>query len=216
MLQRILGMSEAPLHRRIDSRSLSLEAIAVVVIGALGSAGYAYFAFQMYNSVANPAPYTEINLVGTVVTPILVVVLFWIWYTVSAHFIAKRFGARRPINRMFRATAWSLIPIGVWNLIRSLVIVGLFATVDFPAEPEGTEAEVEIQSVLELGLESPVYVATLLLGVAFVAWSWRLLATGISEATEISLDDAKKVAVVPAGTYALYLVWHALQWQGLL
>ncbi|WP_317175768.1 YIP1 family protein [Halomontanus rarus] len=216
MLRRIVRYPESMLRSRISTVGVKREAVLVVVLGALGSIGIGYFSWQMFATHTEPPSYLEFTLIGESLGPLLMLLGFWIWYALCAHFLAKLYNGSRPFIRAFRASAWALVPIGIWYLLRSIVVIALFLSVEFPEDPDGIEAEAQIQTVMELGLDSPVYVVTLLLGLVFTVWSWHLLAVGIAEAKEVSLDDAKKVAVVPAGTVALYIVWLALQWQGIL
>jgi hypothetical protein len=214
MFDRIRNLSEAPLHRRVNERSLSLETVTVVVLGLLGGAGYAYFGAWFLGERVNPPPYTEINVLAPVLEPLIAVALLWIGGTVFCHYVSKFYGGRRPINRVFRASAWSLLPVGLWYLVRSIVVfVIFFFTVDFPADPEGVTAQEEINAVLELGLETPLFVAVELLGVLAAVWTWHLLSVGLVEAREVSLEDARRIAIVPAAALALYSISLALRWQ---
>jgi hypothetical protein len=216
MAPRILSLPEDLIHRRLNRRNLRLETVAVVVLGLLGSIGYAYAAIRINDGIANPPPYMNFNLIGMVVTPAVVFVGMWFWYSVFSHFVSKYAGGRRPINRMFRTAAWSLLPVAAWYLIRSLVIVVLFLGVDVPAAPEGTSAEEQMTTVLELALEDPIFVAVQLLGLVFVARSWHLLGVAISEAREVDLSTARRIAIIPAATVAVYVISVALDYQTVL
>ncbi|SNZ17064.1 Yip1 domain-containing protein [Natronoarchaeum philippinense] len=207
-----LGAQESLIQRRVDRRGAALEAIVVILCGLLGAAGFAYFALEMYSALEAPLPYTNYTLIGIVLGPMLTVFGIWVLYTVAAHLVANFLGGRGPISRALRVTGWAIMPIGVWMLLRSIVIVALFYSVDFPPSPEGISPEAQVQNVMELGLESPAYFATFLVGLVFVAWSWRLLAVGIENAKEVSRDKARKIAAVPAVIVGLYLLQSGLQW----
>jgi len=212
MLRKGLAVQESLIQRRVDRRGAALEAIVVFLCGLVGSAGLAYFALETYSAIDSPLPYTNYTLIGIVLGPVLMTFGIWLLYTVAAHLLANFLGGRGPVSRVLRTTAWAVSPIGVWLLLRSIVIVVLFYDVDYPASPDGISPEAQVNNVLELGLESPAYFATFVVGIAFVAWSWHLLAVGIETGKDISGEKARKIAAVPAGLLALYLIRTAIQW----
>lgn len=212
MIREGLEAQESLVQRRSSKRGVTLEAVVVLVCGLLGSIGFAYVSLEMLNQVEDPLPYTNYTLIGKVLGPIFLAFAIWLLYSVTAHFLAGFVGGRGPVSRMFRTAAWAIVPIGAWLLLRSLVIVVLFFTVDIPAAPEGLTPQAQVSNVLELGLEGPVYFATFVVGVLCVGWSWHVLGVGISAAKEISEEKARKVAAIPAAVVALYLVRTALQW----
>lgn len=213
MLQRILSVPETLIYRRVDRRGARMESILVLFLGLLGSIGLAYFSFELYGALEQPIANLEYNLIGETIRPVAFLLAIWIVYTVASHILAGIYGGRGPVIRILRVSAWSLIPLGIWYIIRSLVMIYLFLSVEFPEEPEGFEAATHIEYTLELGLEDPLYVMVLLLGLPFVVWSWHLLAIGVAEVKDISVENSRKVAAVPAGIVAVYIVWITLQWQ---
>lgn len=207
-----LSDQESLIRRRLDRRGLSLEVVVVLVCGLLGAAGKAYVALEASNGIESPLPYMNFTLIGYIAGPILMAFGVWALYTLTAHFLANSMGGRGPISRLSRATAWSIVPVGVWLLIQSIVQAALFFTVDVPASPDGFSAREQLANVLELGLESPLYFAVFLLGLAFVAWSWHLLSVGIAGAKDVSVEKARKIAAAPAGVLALAILWMGIQW----
>lgn len=212
MIREGLQAQESLVQRRSEKRGLTLEAVVVLVCGLLGSIGFAYVSLEMLNQVENPLPYTNYTLIGKALSPVFLALAVWLLYGVTAHFLAGFAGGRGPISRIFRTAAWAIVPIGAWLLLRSIVIVVLFFTVDIPAVPDGLTPQAQVSNVLELGLEDPIYFVTYLVGVLCVVWSWHVLAVGISAAKELSEEKARKIAAVPAIIVALYLVRTALQW----
>lgn len=212
MLKRALSVQESWIQRRVDRRGAALETVVVFLCGVLGSAGVAYFALQMWDAVESPLPYTNYTLVGEAIAPIALVFGVWLLYTVATHFLANFSGGRGPVSRLFRVAGWAVVPIGIWLLLRSIVVVVLFSDVDIPASPDGISPQVQVQNVMEMGLESPAYFATFVVGILFVVWSWHLLAVGVAKAKDVPLDDARKIAAGPAAVVALYLLRTGLQW----
>lgn len=216
MLRQVTALPTKLIDRRLDRRGFSLEVVVVFLSGALGALGFGYFWFAARDALANVSTSMGYQFIGEVATPILLLFGVWLFYTIVAHVLAGHFRGRGPISRLFRTAAWALVPIGIWNLIRSGVIVYLFYDADLPANPDGLGASEQLDTLLAVGLESPIYAATLVLGAIFAVWSGYLLSVGVERAKGISRDDARKVAAVPSGIFALYLLWNALQWGGVL
>lgn len=216
MFQRLVQFPETRLRRRISTVGFTREALLVLVLGALGSIGPGYVSWQTLEAHDNPPSYFEFELIAETISPLFLLFGLWLLYALCGHFLAKLYNGGRPFVRVFRVSAWALIPIGIWYLIRSVVIVALFAGMEFPGDPEGVAADEQVENVMALGLEDPVYIGTLLAGLVFIAWSWHLLSIGIAEAKQIGLEEAKKVAAVPAGLAALYIVTLVLRWQTFL
>lgn len=218
MIRRLLSLPKPLIHRRLNSPSVRLEIVVLFVCGLLGSAGLLYFMYDVMNTVPADQGFTYLpySLIGIAASPLMLLLLAWVWYSLSSHFLANMANGRGPMIRLLRTSAWSLIPVAIWLLIRSIVITALFYFEDLPEQPD--EALVTPDALanyyLELGLEDPVYVAIMASSVLFVAWSWHLLSISIAEAKYVSLDTAKRIAAVPAGTLALYLLNLTWQWQG--
>lgn len=208
-----LSKQESLIRRRLDQRGLSLEVVVVLLCGLLGSAGKAYIALETWNSIESPLPYMKFTLIGYVAGPIMFVFGVWVLYTLAGHFLGRAVGGRGPMSRLSRVTAWSVVPIGVWLLVRSVVQIALFFTVDVPDSPDGLSAKAQLTNVLEFGLESPLYFVVILVGVLFVAWSWHLLSVGIASAKDISIEQARKVAAGPSVVVAVLTIHMALKWS---
>ena len=214
MIQEIITYPDSLIDRRIDRRGVTIETVIILVCGILGSIGLGYVGVQALSAVGGDAAQLRFKFIGAALRPLIVLVVVWVWYALASHVLAGQFGGRSPLVRVFRASAWALVPIGIWYLIRSIVTVALFFGVDFPANPDGLDSGSQLHSILQLGLDSPVYLVTLLIGLIFVAWSWQLLAHGIEVAKGIDADDARKVAAVPVGVYGLYVLYTVLQAAG--
>lgn len=218
MIRSLVSLPEPLIHRRLNSPSFRLEIIFIFICGILGSAGLLYYMYDVMNSLGDGQGFTYLpySLLGIAISPLALLLIAWLWYSVSSHFLANFANGRGPIIRLFRASAWSLIPVAIWLVIRSIVIFVLFFLEDLPAEPEETVVTPDALAnhYLEMGLEDPVYVAVMASSVLFVAWSWHLLSISISEAKSVTLDTARQLAAVPAGVLALYLLNLTWQWQG--
>lgn len=217
MIRQILTLPDSMIQRRIDRRGLRLEAILILICGLLGGIGTAYVAVQAMGAVSGENSQLQFAFIGQVLSPLVYLFLVWIGYTLVSHILASQFRGRGPISRLLRTSAWSLVPIGIWYLIQSIVTVYLFFSVEFQTNPEGLNADEEFRNIMDLGLDgSLLYIVTLFAGVLFVVWSWYLLADAVEKAKTVSTDDARKIAAVPAAAYGLYVLWTALQSAGIV
>jgi hypothetical protein len=216
MVRSVLSSPEQFIRGSTEKRGYKREIAVVVVCGLLGAPGMAWAGVQAMAAIPREAAMLRFQFIGQVLFPVVVVLILWLWYTVAGHLLARYVQGRGPISRLLRPAAWSMVPIGLWFLLRSIVIVVLFRDVDFPADPEGAQAAEELAFILGLGLESPLYVATILAGIAFTAWSGYLLAEAVEAAKGVDTTDARKIAVVPSGVFAVYLLWRAVYWVGAL
>lgn len=216
MLRKIATLPNRMIQRRIPQRGYKLESALIVVCGILGAIGFGYVGTRALGTVEGGVESLRFEFIGAAVRPLVALVVLWIGYTVISHVLANVYNGRGPVSRLFRASAWSLVPIGLWIALRSVAIFVLFMNETIPAEPDGFGAEAKFQSIAELGLDTPIYGAVLLSGVLFAAWSWYLLSIGVAEAKQLSEEQARKVAAIPAGAVALVIVWMGLGALGVL
>jgi len=218
MIQRVVSIPEALIQRRFDRRGVSLEVIAVLVYGLLGAIGKIYFAFRLSESITNDVSRLTFSLVGQVLGPIVLILVIWVVYTVLAHFIGKLYNGRGRIVRLLRTTAWSLAPIGLWLLLRSIVQIVILFQYDYPEtlnEFGGVKitdqiANVYGEAITNTGWSGPLSTATELLSVLFIAWAGYYFAQAIEQTMNVDEDDARKVAAVPSALLALYFIQGAL------
>lgn len=219
MIRRVVHLPYAMIQRRLNARSYKLEAFLVVLIGALGAPGWAYVAYYQLEAISE-APFQDAEMgfamLGNTIEPLVFVVIVWFWYALASHFLSLHFKGRGPIGRLIRATAWTLVPIGIWYLIRSIVMIASFWGYDFVADPDGLETSTEIQNILQGGLDANVWAGTLLIGALFAIWSGYLLSLAVMEVKGLSEDNARVVAAIPSGIYTLWLIWEGLSWAGVV
>ena len=216
MLRSVLTLPDRMISRRATVPGFKLEAALIVVFGLLGAVGVGYVGTQALNAYDGAGASLRFEFIGAAIRPFVLLVLFWVGYTVAGHFLSGFYGGRGPASRLLRSAAWSLLPVGIWFALRSLVVFVLFLGVSYPAEPEGLGAAEQYQSIMDLGLDTPIYAVFVLTGVLFAVWSGYLLSIGVEEIKDIPTDDARKVAAVPSGIVAVYFVWMALGQVGIV
>jgi hypothetical protein len=65
-------------------------------------------------------------------------------------------------------------------------------------------------------LDEPAAIIGTVLGALFIVWTAYIAAYGVSEVRDIPVDDAYRVAAVPAVVYILYTVYNVLGLTGVL
>jgi hypothetical protein len=226
MLRRIATLPDGIIRRRTPKRGLTLETIVVLLCGLVGGAGFGYVMAEAIPAVDTDNSMFQIQLLGRVLRPLILTVVAWFVFSIGGHVIASSRGGRGPISRLMRGAAWAMIPIGIWNVLRSIVVAFLFFGVDIPVDPDGLSAAEQAASVwsgtaqggedVYAGLADPLYAGVILVGVVFVIWSGHLLSVAVAESKSLEMDVARRVAAVPAGLFALYVVWTAISQAGVL
>jgi len=218
-----LTIPDRLIERRADKPSLKWEAAVITLSALLGTVGYSIVLNDMFNAVGDDE--MIFRMVGVGIRPALTIFFFWVIFAFLAHFVANQMGARGPMSRMLRASAWAFVPLGIWNGLQSLIVWWVFNDVDFLEEVRaatggdtdapGLGAEEEIPWLLQLpespnlGQSSPRYLLVFILGILLSLWSWRLLTTGVQYAKGLPRDKARRAAAVPVGVFILYMVYRA-------
>lgn len=196
------------MERKMRGRRLRWEAVLLLVVGGLGAPGAALVAQSLLEEAGEGGELLRFQLIGFIIEPILGIFLVWLVYAVVGNVIASRvFRGRGPIKRLLKSSAWALVPIGVGNIARTVAIYFAFRGESLPDDPEGNTLVEQFQSILEVGLNKPeVFAATVIL-IITVLYSGYLLSFAIEHSKDVPAENAKKTAAVPAGVFALYLVW---------
>lgn len=215
MIRWTLTLPDRMISRRATQPGFKLEAALITVFGLLGTVGLGLVGMEALGSYGGNEETLRIEFIGAALRPFGALVALWIGYTLIGHLSAGIYGGRGPASRLFRGAAWSLIPIGIWFALRSIVIYVLFQDVEY-TDPEGFSASEHFQYFMDEALNDPIYAGFLLLGVLFAVWSGHLFSKAIEQAKDIPLDDARKIAAIPAGVVALYLIWSAIGRAGIL
>lgn len=210
-LTRLVTDPDSFMERKIRGQRLRWEVVLLLVVGGLGTPGAVYVAQSLLEEIENGEAFIRFQLIGFVLEPVVGIFLVWLGYAVAGHLVASRlYNGRGPIKRLLKGSAWALLPVGIGNLARTVAIVFAFRGESLPDNPEGTTLVEQFRSIVEVGLNKPeVAAATVVLVLAVLA-SGYLLSFAIEHSKNVSEDDARKTAAVPAGAFALYLVWGLL------
>jgi hypothetical protein len=199
------------MERKIKGRRLRWEFVLLLVVGGLGAPGAAYVSRSLLEEAGEGGDFLQFQLVGFVIEPVIGIFLVWLGYAVVGHLIASRaFNGRGPLKRLLKSSAWALVPVGVGNLARTVAIYFAFRDESLPDNPEGDTLVEQFQSVLEVGMDKPEVMAAAVVLIITVLYSGYLLSFAIEHSKNVGEDDARKAAAVPAGAFALYLLWGLL------
>lgn len=216
MIRWLLTLPNSYIEHRVDRRGLKREFVVVIVCGLLGVPGLAWVASQALGAAEQELPVVRFNLIGKALQPFIIIVAAWLLFAGLGHVVGRFYNARGPAARLLRAAGWTVIPLGIWNAIRSIVTVAVFWNADFPSDPSGFTAEEKVATIMDLGTENPLYPLSILVGVLFTVWSWWLLTLAVELAKNVSRDEAQRIAAVPAGLFALWIIYRTAQVAGVL
>jgi len=202
---------------KAQDRSIVLELIIVLAVGAIGSAGSYYFAQRVFE-LAPTGGFSNFQAMGIVLDPLFGIVAFWIGGAAAIHFMSSFYNGRGPIRRLLKLTAWAMVPIAVGNAVRSAVVYLTYSGVasdilegetvgDFTAQANALRNAVSNDALMAVSM------VVLILSVVA---SWYLLSYAVATAKQMDVGDARKVAAVPSAIFVLLLLQSLLAGLGIL
>lgn len=212
----------------LKKHGLKFEVLVILIVGAIGTAGF-YFAVQQIlgefalgagETVLNPdQPRMDDTTARQVrfrmAHPIIGMFLLWVFYTTGYYVGSWVFSGHGTYFRLFKNTAWALVPYALGNLAMTLGLVftyyGLEIEARLPGLPERNVAYLFNQGYTELPMILVPLVKILLL-----VWVTYIGAAAIHHAMQIPKERAYRLAAVPAVLHAGYLLWIALGRAGVL
>lgn len=212
MVRKLVVQPDGYMDRKVGQPKIRREIITVLMIGILGSLGLFYVGEQIINEAA--AETATFNVIGVVLGPVIGALVLWIGYSVALHVIALQFNGRGPIRRVFKLSAWALIPIGIGNLIKSIALYLVYQDIDV-AEILADLPRGPTDTVLAAGMEEPIYIAAVIISILLILWTGYLLIFAVQNAKNVSRDVALKVVAVPVAIHVLYVVWNLAQLLGI-
>lgn len=217
MVRKLVTDPAAFFKGKAQDRSVALEFIVVLLIGAIGSIG-AYIFAQTVFRLAETGGYSNFQAMGLVLEPVFGIILFWIGGAFTCHFVAGLYNGRGPIRRLLKLSAWAMVPIALGNAVRTAVIYLTYndmtpEDVDFGFAGGFTE---QAEILRESSANDALMLVAMLVLILSVVAAWYLLSYAVANAKNIDLDDARKVAAVPSGIFVLYLLNATLSGLGVL
>ena len=210
MVRQLFQNPHSFFSRKATENGFRREFGLLLAIGILGAAGQAWVSQLFLSELVNEPGLMRVNLIGKILAILAGPFVLWGLYAVSAHLVAHFSKSRGPIKRIFKVTAWSLVPVGVANAIYSVAIYWAFRDETIGDEVAGLNVSDQIVNLFELGNDDPImYIAWIALAVAAVA-SGYLLAIGLQHARDLSADSAQKAAAVPVLIHLGFIVYSRI------
>lgn len=217
MVRQLIRDPDAFMERQIGKPTTRWELITLLVVGVLGAIGMAYIGTLIFEARPDNDN-LNFPVIGLVLEPVIGIYILWIVYSVGIHLIANKvYNARGPIKRVFQASAWAMIPIGVANLVQTIAFYFVFQNIDIDqAISETTALEDPVDAVVQTGMEEPLYLIVPLVTILALAATWYLLVRAVEASKGLDRPDAVRTAGIIVGLHILYIVWQTLQVQGIL
>ncbi|MFB6140724.1 MAG: YIP1 family protein [Halosimplex sp.] len=202
----------------IGTRGLRSELALVLVVGVIGAVGN-YLVLQellaQFDPIQSVVINTDVrfNLQQRILEPLVGAFLLWIWYGIGSYYVGWLYTTIGTTYLAMKRMAWAMFPILIANVIHAAAMVYMSYTMD--VQP----ADVNVQSRIATDVANAVWsqaagetvvVAATAVGVVFALWAGYIGAFAIAEVRDLTMDEAYKVAAVPAGAYALYIVYSAV------
>jgi len=213
MIRRSITVAEQFMMRRDGKRGLRWEFAVVVLVGILGAVGHAYVSWRVISATETET--LRFVLAGFVLEPLFGIFLVWFGYAIVLHYLANSvYNSRRPLSQLLKLVAWSIVPIGLGNLLRSGVLFLTFRDVEYETVLENQDARGLTEGlgpVLEAGMSDSLYLLAPVLIASTVIASGYLLVSATATAKDISRDDALRVVAVVVGAHVLYILYSTSQ-----
>lgn len=201
----------------LGSRGLRSEILIVALVGVVGLLGN-YFTRERVTTAFTDAEFpinsdTNFELIRLVVEPLVGIFLIWIGLTVALYAVSWLYSAVGQFYELLKRSAWAVVPLLIANLLHTIAIVYAAFQVeeDDVANLEVPRPPIDRAHFMWDQAAGEIYViATVLLGVVFVLWGGYIAAFAVRDVRDLDTGEALKVAAVPAGLYAIYVLYQGV------
>ncbi|MFC7142698.1 YIP1 family protein [Halosimplex aquaticum] len=202
----------------IGTRGLKSELALVLVVGVVGAVGNYLVLQELINQVSTIQGVSinqdvRFQLQQRVLEPLIGAVLVWIWYGMGMYAVGWLYTTIGTTYLTMKRAAWTLFPILIANLIHTAAMAYTSVTMEIGQGDITTTsnlAEDIAPAVWSQAAGEIAVVAATLVGVVFALWAGYIGAYAIKDVRDLTVDEAYKVAAVPAVGYALYIVYGAV------
>jgi hypothetical protein len=217
MVRELVTDPRAFFDGKAQDRSITREVTVVILVGLLGSAGAYYFTQRVFD-LAETSGYSNFQMIGMTIEPIIGIGAFWLGGAVAAHFLAGFYQGRGPIRRLLKLSAWATVPIAVGNAVRSVVIYLSYndVTADQVNFDDTTTFDEKAAAIREAVSNDALVVVSFVVTILSVVAAWFLLSYAVATAKQVEIDDARKIAALPSAVFVLWLLNAMLTSLGVL
>jgi hypothetical protein len=202
------------MKQKAGQPNIRREIMTVLIVGVLGSLSAVYIG-QRALAVAEDES-AQLTAIGMAIEPIVGALLLWVGYTLGLHVVASRYDGHGVIRRLFKTTAWALIPVGVGNLLRSGALFTIYRGIDPRTVSIERPDSDTVQAFTDAGADDPLYLVGQVLLVAGILCSGYLMTYAVQWSKDLDREDAFRTAAVPVAIHVLYVLWVTVESFGLL
>jgi hypothetical protein len=196
--------------RKTSARGIRWEFVLLLVVGALGAAGWGWLSLTFLDALAGDRDQFRILMLGKSLQVLLVPLALWVYYSVTLHLVASLYQTRGSFGPMLKMVAWALVPVAVTGVARSVALYLAFSDETLPSDPEGLSPEAVFASLWETAAGDLPLVAFYVVSILVVLAVGHLLRIGIQHVRDVSADRAVRIVAFPVALHVLYLVWRTL------
>lgn len=195
-------------------RGIVREILLIAVIGVVGLIGTLYAVQTLRGEYSGDILTDDVNmqLWGNAIAPLVGAFLLWFGFTVALYAVSWLYSTAGGFYRLWKNTAWSLLPL----LFANLILTAAYAVTTYTAELNGADErnsshpDAIAAFMWEQLAHDPVVVGAYALSIVFIVWSGYIAAHGVAEVRKLEIDEAYRVVAVPVVAYALYVGYQVI------
>jgi hypothetical protein len=216
MVRRLFTEPEAFFDAKLDEPSMRRELFVLALVGVLGAVGVGYAGITFLGGLGGSRDMMRIELTGRALTSVLGAFLLWGYYTAVLQAVAYTKNSRGPVSRVFKITAWSLVPVGISNAVYSVAIFLAYRDEDIPSDPDGTTVSEQLTALFGLADQELVLLAGWIVAALATVYVGYLLTKGLVVLRDFSESDARRVVALPVAGHVAFVLYTMLGQFGVL
>lgn len=216
MVRRLFTDPEAFFGGKANEPSLRRELLVLVLVGALGAVGMGYVGFTFLDALPGNRGQMRVQLTGKALAIFFGVFVLWVYYTLTAQIGAYLMNSRGPISRVFKLTAWSLIPMGIANAVYSVAMYLAYSDEDIPSDPSGIRVSEQIAALFDLANSEPVLILAWIVTALAAVYSGYLLSVALSALRDLTESQTRRIVALPVAVHVAFVLYTLLTQVGVL
>lgn len=216
MVRRLFTESEGFFDQKKREPSMRRELLLLFLIGALGAAGVGYVGYMFLDAVAGERDLMRVQFVARALTVLVGPFVLWVYYTLVTQGVAYTMNSRGPLSRLFKITAWSLVPMAIANLVYSVAMFLAYRDVDVPENPPGTRVEDQVDFLFGLANDDPLLILAWIVTALAAVYSGYLLSIGLQRLRDLSESQARRAVSLPVVGHVAWVLYTLLGQLGIL
>lgn len=210
MVRRLFTEPGAYFDQKTREPSLRRELLLLFFIGALGAAGVGYVGYMFLEAVAGQRDLMRVQFVGQALTVLVGPFVLWLYYTLVTQGVAYLMNSRGPLSRLFKITAWALVPMALANAVHSVAMFLAYRDEDIPDNAPGTRVEDQVDFLFGLANDEPVLILAWIVTALAAVYSGYLLSIGLQRLRDLSESDARRAVALPVVGHVAWVLYTLL------